>query len=55
MNEKKQLPQHKVENFKPAPSKPTVETQNNETSKKSFKENLKAVDTDDLEANRKVK
>ncbi|XP_028158601.1 coiled-coil domain-containing protein 174 [Ostrinia furnacalis] len=52
--EKKHLPQHKIENFKPAPSKPSIE-ETKEHSKKSFKDSLKAVDTEELEANRKVK
>lgn len=49
---KKQMPQHKAENFKPPP----VKTDKSEKSdKKSFKENLKAVDVEELQASRKSK
>ncbi|CAK1593834.1 unnamed protein product [Parnassius mnemosyne] len=52
--EKKQLPQHRIENYKP----PKVEKQCLDKSKenqKCFKDSLKAVDTDELEACRKSK
>ncbi|KPJ10802.1 Uncharacterized protein C3orf19-like [Papilio machaon] len=51
--EKKQLPQHKVENFKPP--KAEKKPDDNQQSHKTFKDNLKAVDTDELEAIRKSK
>ncbi|XP_068619695.1 coiled-coil domain-containing protein 174 isoform X2 [Battus philenor] len=51
--ERKQLPQHKVENFKA----PKIEKKEDESqqSRKSFKDSFKAVDTDELEACRKSK
>lgn len=49
--EKKQLPQHKVETFKPKVDKKSEVKQQN----KSFRENLKAVDTEELEAHKKSK
>lgn len=51
--EKKQLPQHKAENFKP--SKVEKKFDGNQKDRKSLKDNLKAVDTDELEAIRKSK
>lgn len=50
--EKKQLPQNKVENYKPP--KPEKE-KNEKVPKKSFKDGLKAVDVEELEASRKTK
>lgn len=56
VQEKKQLPQHKVENFKPVQVKTS---ENNESGtnkeKKTFKDSLKAIDTEELEACRKAK
>ncbi|CAB3233552.1 unnamed protein product [Arctia plantaginis] len=57
VNEKKQQPKHKLENFKP----PVVakgkdqEKNTNKEYKKSFKDSLKAIDAEELEACRKTK
>ncbi|GBP15213.1 Coiled-coil domain-containing protein 174 [Eumeta japonica] len=51
--EKKQLPQNKLENFKP--HLPQKTEKNDKPEKKSFRDNLKEVDTDELEACRKSK
>ncbi|CAH0596298.1 unnamed protein product [Chrysodeixis includens] len=56
VNEKKQLPQNRLENFKPpARERDKDEKQANKEYKKSFKDRLKAVDTEELEAIRKSK
>lgn len=55
VKEKKHLPQHRVENFKPPPAKPSVKEKSNKEYKKSFKDSLKAVDSEELEACRKAK
>ncbi|KAM3961204.1 coiled-coil domain-containing protein 174 [Aphomia sociella] len=52
--EQKQLPKNKLENFKPTLVK-TTDTNKNEKTKISFKDKLKAVDTEELEACRKAK
>ncbi|KOB64457.1 Uncharacterized protein OBRU01_24240 [Operophtera brumata] len=52
--EKKQLPQHNVENFKPPAPKPQAE-QSEKVQKKSFKDRLNDVDVEELEACRKAK
>ncbi|XP_031770480.2 coiled-coil domain-containing protein 174 [Galleria mellonella] len=53
--EQKQLPQKKLENFKPPLSKNKHVDNCSEKSKTSFKDKLKAVDTEELEACRKAK
>ncbi|XP_075984787.1 coiled-coil domain-containing protein 174 [Anticarsia gemmatalis] len=56
VNEKKQLPKHKVENFKPPTAvKAKAEKDVGKEYKKTFKDSLKAVDTEELEACRKSK
>lgn len=52
VSEKKRLPQNKLENFKPV-SHHKSENVNIKTVKKSLMDNLKAVDTEELEACRK--
>lgn len=52
--DKKQLPHNRIENYKCPPSKSSNKTGDKET-KKSFKDGLKAVDTEELEACRKAK
>ncbi|CAG9112698.1 unnamed protein product [Plutella xylostella] len=54
VNEKKRLPQHKVENFKPAPSKPPEKCEK-DIEKPCFRDKLKEIDTEELEACRKSK
>ncbi|XP_059051974.1 coiled-coil domain-containing protein 174 [Achroia grisella] len=54
--EQKQLPKNKLENFKPSHANNTHADKNaDKSSKPSFKEKLKAVDTEELEACRKAK
>lgn len=53
--QKKQLPQNKVENFKPPSAKSIEKEKVTNEYKKSFKDNLKAVDVEELEACRKAK
>lgn len=53
VQEKKHLPQHKVEYFKPNPK--VKEKSKKDETIRSFRDNLKAVDTDELEACRKSK
>ncbi|KAJ0172260.1 hypothetical protein K1T71_012233 [Dendrolimus kikuchii] len=55
VKEKKQLPQHKVENFKPPPTKSSKKEKPIIDHKKTFKDSLKAVDTEEIEACRKAK
>lgn len=56
MNEKKQLPQNKLENFKPpAREREKDAKQANKEYKKTFKDRLKAIDTEESEAIRKSK
>ncbi|XP_053615330.1 coiled-coil domain-containing protein 174 isoform X2 [Plodia interpunctella] len=55
VNEKKQSPLNKIENFKPAAARISQTEKDAKSSKKSFKESLKAIDTEELEACRKAK
>ncbi|KAJ8709141.1 hypothetical protein PYW07_008967 [Mythimna separata] len=57
VNEKRQQPQHKLENFKPpsAKDKKSLDQDAKKEYKKTFKDSLKAVDTEELEACRKAK
>lgn len=56
VNEKKQLPKHKLDNFKPPLAAKAKDEKNSiKEHKKSFKDNLKAIDTEELEACRKAK
>lgn len=56
VNEKRQQPQHKLENFKPTPAKDkNLEKDAKKAYKKTLKDSLKAVDTEELEACRKSK
>nr|XP_049693727.1 coiled-coil domain-containing protein 174 [Helicoverpa armigera] len=58
VNEKRRLPQHKIENFKPPPAREKEKDQDKDTKtayKKTFKDSLQAVDTEELEACRKAK
>ncbi|XP_063623078.1 coiled-coil domain-containing protein 174 [Cydia splendana] len=54
VHEKKHLPQHRVENYKPPVAK-TSSKNDKDKEKRTFKDNLKAVDTEELEACRKAK
>lgn len=55
VNEKKQLPQNKIENFKPPPPKTCEKNNGVVEAKKNFKDSLKAIDTEEFEAIRKSK
>lgn len=55
VNEKRRLPQHKLENFKPPVKEKKQEKDPDAPYKKTFKDSLKAVDTEELEACRKAK
>ncbi|KAJ8711710.1 hypothetical protein PYW08_008664 [Mythimna loreyi] len=56
VKEKRQQPQHKLENFKPPPAKDkSLERDAKKGYKKTFKDSLNAVDTEELEACRKAK
>lgn len=50
--EKKHLPQHNVQNFKPSISEKKNKSESNKTS---LKDKLKVIDTDEFEACRKSK
>ncbi|CAK1545687.1 unnamed protein product [Leptosia nina] len=52
---KKDLPQHKLENFTPAKATDKNKHENSELAPKQLKDKLKAVDIDELEALRKSK
>lgn len=52
--DKKQLPESRIENYKRPPAKANDKSADKEP-KKSFKDRLKAVDTEELEACRKSK
>ncbi|XP_061728463.1 coiled-coil domain-containing protein 174 isoform X2 [Cydia pomonella] len=54
VHEKKHLPQYRVENYKPPVAK-TSSKNYKDQEKRTFKDNLKAVDTEELEACRKAK
>jgi hypothetical protein len=54
VNEKKHLPQHKLENFKP-PKPASNEKCAENLGKKTLIDNLNSVDAEELEANRKVR
>ncbi|XP_063375676.1 coiled-coil domain-containing protein 174 [Cydia amplana] len=54
VHEKKHLPQHRVENYKPPVAK-TSSRNDKHQEKRTFKDSLKAVDTEELEACRKAK
>lgn len=55
VNEKKQLPQNRIENFKPPPPKPSEKNNDTPKTKKTFQDSLKAIDTKELEAYKKSK
>lgn len=55
VNEKKQLPHNRIENFKPPPPKPSEKNNDAPNTKKSFQDSLKAIDTEELEAYKKSK
>lgn len=55
VNEKKQLPQNRIENFKPPPPKPSKNNNDAPKTKKCFQDSLKAIDTGELEACKKSK
>lgn len=53
--DKKHLPQHRVDSYKPPVAKSRHVKDTEKSEKRSLKDNLKAVDTDELEACRKSK
>ncbi|XP_047537677.1 coiled-coil domain-containing protein 174 [Vanessa atalanta] len=56
IQEKKHLPQHNLENFKPSQSENKKnKTEGNNPTKKSLKDNLRAVDAEEFEACRRSK
>ncbi|CAH2095283.1 unnamed protein product [Euphydryas editha] len=55
IQEKKHLPQHNLENFKPAQQTVKKSNRTDDEQKKSLKDNLKAVDAEEFEACRKSK
>ncbi|KAI8437651.1 hypothetical protein MSG28_011902 [Choristoneura fumiferana] len=55
VQDKKHLPQHRVDSYKPPVAKAKNVKDTEKPGKRSFKDNLKAVDTDELEACRKSK
>lgn len=55
IQEKKHLPQHNIHNFKPLQQSVDKKNKTEHQAKRTLKDNLKEIDTEELEACRKSK